>query len=93
MKKYTGFMIVHKSKWLKWFRPSIRVCVQTFNDVLDNNEQWPSFQTVEPGIEYAVNVKSVQIYEYDWLYKVVLMDRYSCVIQPKVTHILCAKQI
>jgi hypothetical protein len=95
MKAHTGFMIVHKSKWLKWLKPDVRVCVHTFDRTIVNNEEWPSFQTVSPNIVNAVNVASVDIQQHEWLYDVVLLDNLPAIdrSEQEVHYLMCCKEV
>ncbi len=93
MNKHTGFMIVHKSRWMKWLKPVARVLIKTFDNTIVNNETWPSFQTVTPYQVYKINVAEAELLQHEWLYEVVKLDNLPMVEDSPVYNVMCCREV
>lgn len=98
MKTYKGFMLVHRFKLLKWFKPKARVFINTFdNSILrfGDDNVYPSFQTVESGVVYKIPCCNVDVHTHDWLYKAEMFEHVipEATKEHPVYNVMCSKEI
>ena len=99
MKAHKGFILVHKHRFMKWYKPDARVFINTFDDSIvalgKDNDYAASFQTIEPGNIYSIPCKKVDLHTHSWLYRIEFVDH--CIPEATEEHpvynVMCCKEL